>query len=324
MSTFAASLRTAYIHIGTHKTGTTSIQALLAANASTFSETGLLIPSTGRIDAASAGHHNIAWELTGYRDYDPRSGTFAALLHEISGSDALDVCLTSEEFEFCHADRAALCRLRDGLRGIGYEPRIICYLRPQADYLESLFAEICPVWNVGFTDFRDAILTDGIYGCSRFAYDRLLEPFAAVFGHERLMVRPYRASAPSEALLRDFAAVIAPHIPFDRLQLPQRLNAMRSFQTIVDARRRHLGCPSHHEPAAEQRFDPLALIDLARIAARFSQSNATLARTYGVRIAAVSAATWAREITAELFRSENARRRKHLIRALDRAVAEAA
>ena len=52
--------KTLYLHVGTHKTGTTAIQALLTTRSDAFAQAGLFVPQTGRIDEAS-GHYNIAW-----------------------------------------------------------------------------------------------------------------------------------------------------------------------------------------------------------------------------------------------------------------------
>ena len=51
--------KTLYLYVGTHKTGTTAIQAFVTTHSETFARTGLFVPRTGRIDEAS-GHHNIA------------------------------------------------------------------------------------------------------------------------------------------------------------------------------------------------------------------------------------------------------------------------
>ena len=72
--------RTAFVHVGTHKTGTTSLQSMLAANAKILRAAGVLVPLAGRVERGSAGHHNVAWELLRDQRFDPRHGTLEALL----------------------------------------------------------------------------------------------------------------------------------------------------------------------------------------------------------------------------------------------------
>jgi hypothetical protein len=310
--------RPAYVHIGTHKTGTTSIQALLASNASEFLRAGVYVPLAGRIERASAGHHNVAWELAHDPKFDERLGSFAALLREAEDANAPALCLSSEDFELLHADRGALRTLRDGLAGIGYEPKIILFLRPQADYFESLYAELVKGWNLGFPDVLEAVISQGSFGASLFDYERLAASFAEVFGRERTILRTYRSSIERpEALLREFMAIVAPgNLDFDRLVVPPRLNPMTFFPDVVAARERHLGCKAHHVMAANQAFDPLGLRDITRMIFRFSASNDHVARSYGIRIGCVSPEMLAREIITELFRDRASHFRKQLIRAL--------
>ena len=307
----------AFVHVGTHKTGTTSIQAMLAMNAAAFRDAGVCIPKSGQTAPYVAAHHNIAWELAGTEQFDSQHGTFESLLGEVAATKAPSVCITSEEFEFLHFNPAALRRLHDGFRSIGYEPHVILYIRPQCDYLESLYAEISRAWNVDFTDYLETIVATGIYGQSRFDYECLVGAFANAFGRERTLVRAYHSTAPAETLLREFTEIIAPgSIDFGRLCIPGRLNPMASFPEVIAARERQLSCTAHHSMPVDQRFDPLGLLDVLRITARFTLSNERVARAYGTRVGCATPGLLAREAITGLFRDRDSRHRKHLIRAL--------
>jgi hypothetical protein len=308
--------RLAFVHIGTHKTGTTSLQAMLCKNETLFRNAGVFIPKAGRFEQHSAAHHNIAWELGRDDRFDRRLGTFEALLREAATVDAANICLTSEDFELLHGDPAALTRLRDGLLGIGYTPTILVYLRPQVEYLESLYAEIIKVWDTDFEDFLETVLSFGAWRTSLFEYDRLAESFASVFGRSNMLVRAYRSSSPSTALLKEFAGTVAPTLPFKRLSLPGRLNPMAVFSEIITARERQLTCVAHHKPSAKQRFDPLNLLDIIRIIARFSRANERLLQGYGAKIGCVTQSTLARELMSTILKDRYSLHRKKLIRSL--------
>jgi hypothetical protein len=313
---------------------------MLARNDSVLRSAGIFVPRSGRTDQASAGHHNIAWELGGNPQFDPAYGTFADVIGEVAASDSRIVCLSSEEFEFLHADRRALTMLRDGFAAIGYETRIILYLRPQADYLESLYAEIVKAWDVAFDDYFDTILADGGYQfewstydqnfrafgsclptlngmCSQFAYDELAGAFADVFGDSAMIVRAYRSSCTSAALLREFLDILAPgRVPFRRLRQPERMNRSLGYSAVIASRLRRLGYERSHRIPARQRFDPLGLLDLVRVAVRFARSNERLAARFGVQIGTATWGTLARELTATLTRDRNSLHRKQFLRAL--------
>jgi hypothetical protein len=285
-------------------------------NEATFREAGVFVPRTGRTSVAYAGHHNIAWDLARTAPFDPALGTFDDLLTEIAAAGAPTVSLSSEEFEFLHSDDAALHRLNSGLRSIGYEPRIVVYLRPQADYVESLYAELSRVWNIPFSDFLDTIVTAGIYGRSLFDYGPLLDAFARAFGSSGIIVRAYRAGSKSDTLLHEFAALIAPALAPVRLTVPPRLNSMLRFADVVAARERHLACTVPYRAPADQRFDPLDIADIARLFVRFTGSNQRIARRFGTRIACAGCEIVARELITEIFHDRESHHRKRLIRAL--------
>jgi hypothetical protein len=316
MSKLTSPNRIAFVHIGTHKTGTTSLQAMLGKNETLFRNAGVFIPKAGRIEQNSAAHHNVAWELGRDKRFDPRLGTFETLLQEAAAVDAPNICLTSEDFELLHGDSAALQGLRDGLLSIGYTPAIVLYLRPQVEYLESLYAEIIKLWDIGFAEYMETVLSDGAWRTSLFEYDQLAGAFANVFGRNKLIVRAYRSSSPSAALLREFAGTIAPTLPLKRLSFPGRLNPMAVFPDIIAARERQLTCSAHHKMSAKQRFDPLSLLDIIRITVRFSRANERIACMYGAKIGCVTQTTLAREIMTVILKDRNSRHRKQLIRVL--------
>jgi len=316
MSAAAGRTRTAYIHVGTHKTGTSSLQAMLASNEAAFREAGVFVPHTGKLAPNLVGHHNIAWELRQDPRFDPSLGTLELLQLEISKARSPVICLTSEDFEFLSADEPALRRLRDSLIATGCQPRIIIFLRPQVDYVESLYAEIIKTHDVAFTAYLDAVLKSKSCGPFVFEYDRLVGAFANVFGKEHTIVRPYHFSD-SAHLLQEFITIVAPS-PMDlsRLPLPQRLNTRACYPDVIATRAQQLGRTVQFEMPAKRPFDPLNLLDIARIVLRFSRSNERLARAFGIRIGCVTAARLAREVLTALVRDHGSTHGKRLIRDL--------
>jgi hypothetical protein len=55
--------KTIYIHIGPHKTGTTTIQHALFINETLLRKNGILCPKSGRVFLDSAATHNLGFEL---------------------------------------------------------------------------------------------------------------------------------------------------------------------------------------------------------------------------------------------------------------------
>ena len=92
-----------FVHCGLHKTGTTAIQTAFAEHRDRLRAHGVLYPSRG---SHQVGHHNLAWELTGDRRFDPAALTLARVVREIAAFGG-DVVLSSEDFESI-LDRADL------------------------------------------------------------------------------------------------------------------------------------------------------------------------------------------------------------------------
>lgn len=74
-----------HIHIGLHKTGTTTLQRFFAHNEKVFNEHGYFFPRACRENKADQIiHSNLSWELMRHGMFDPALGTHAELLDEIT------------------------------------------------------------------------------------------------------------------------------------------------------------------------------------------------------------------------------------------------
>ncbi|MBN1638303.1 MAG: hypothetical protein JW866_05015, partial [Ignavibacteriales bacterium] len=72
-----------FIHIGSHKTGTTTIQYALHLNSQKLLQSGYRLPMSGRPVRCSAAQHNLCWEIRSDRRFDPQFGTWNDLINEI-------------------------------------------------------------------------------------------------------------------------------------------------------------------------------------------------------------------------------------------------
>ena len=141
--------RTIFVHIGTHKTGTTSIQHFLVHNADDLQRGGILVPAAGR---HLFGHHHVAWELRNDRRLAGGTGHVRQLCDELRSSTLDRAVLSSEDFEYLSQYPAALQAFVAALREIGFEPVFIVFFRERAAYLASLAAALA---NHGVTHTMD-------------------------------------------------------------------------------------------------------------------------------------------------------------------------
>ncbi|MDQ2095273.1 hypothetical protein [Rhodalgimonas zhirmunskyi] len=134
-------------HIGTYKTGTTTLQHALAANQENLLTHGVLYPQSGRYFMGRAETRHKA--LSHAKINRPKFSTALANLHgEIQASPAERVILSSESWssENRH-DR--LTAVVESLRNRGYQSRAVLYLRNLPRFARSHYREWVQNWGVG-------------------------------------------------------------------------------------------------------------------------------------------------------------------------------
>ncbi|HMN38807.1 MAG TPA: hypothetical protein PKD49_14000 [Hyphomicrobium sp.] len=172
--------RRCVVHVGMDKTGTSSLQATLAASASTLARLGFHYPLTGRI----SDHHLPFAAALGFskgNDVQVTPGLLDAMREELAGTQLVPV-LSTEHFSYS-ACPETIGALREFLAG--YDVEIVVFLRNQMNWLVSLYAEAIKWGYVG--------------SCSQYAQhyaDRLnylafLSEWERVFGRERIRVVSY-------------------------------------------------------------------------------------------------------------------------------------
>lgn len=128
------------LHMGTHKTATTYLQQVLAANRPLLGGHNIVYPTVGRF----AGHHMLLSEwLPMQAGYIPDQGTQGVwdYLTETYADSDKTVVLSSEEFTRAYPKRVDMADLRARLSGFD-QVQIICFLRDQQSFLQSIYLEI--------------------------------------------------------------------------------------------------------------------------------------------------------------------------------------
>ena len=183
---------TVYLHIGLHKTGTSSIQSFLNTNREVFEAGGFAIPKAGWLEGA---HHNIPLEIMGKPKFSPAAGGLEAALPEIDARP--HAILSSEEFEFL--DLSGVKRLKQmlGERMV----KVIVYLRRQDALIASTYAQQIKMGARlgGFSDY----VTQSLYH-PRFDLFMLLMRWSKVFGDGSLRAAAICEETSGTKLFDDF------------------------------------------------------------------------------------------------------------------------
>lgn len=135
-----------YIHIGTHKTGTTAIQNFSGQHAKKLEALDVFYPVVSRAiinDVPSLGHHLLPWYLLNHpvpdkffgQFEDKKQSLFPSLIAAIKSSNCDNVVLSSEAFD--RLDQEQILKLHGFFQQ--YDIKIIVYLRRKDAYLESRY-----------------------------------------------------------------------------------------------------------------------------------------------------------------------------------------
>lgn len=219
-----------WLHIGVHRTGSTALQKLLSRNRDRLLDQGFYYPEGGE---------NQAWLVDRFQhDHEAAMKAVAEAAGAAAASGCHDLVLSSEDFSSLQ-DIAPLAELEGR-----FDTRVIVYLRRQDLWLESWYnqnikwpwsLELSTLSPAGFLDRRDRF--------HWIDYAATLKRWSAIFGADRLVVRPFEKSQLRGSLAADFCQICG--IDLEALETPPRdVNASAPPQAVEFMR--HLGLIHKH------------------------------------------------------------------------------
>ena len=277
------------VHVGPRKTGSTSIQHMLAARRGWLREHGVHVAVPGgivdKLQLRNAG--------------DAGDREWGRLAREIAEVEAPCCVVSSEGLANPHFRGPCAHRLAALADRADLDIEVVGYVRPQWQLLESEYAQQVTGGRIGapFARFVDKAL-DADEG-SIVDYRAVFEPFRAQFG-DRVNVTPLEASRLPDGLLAHFLALCgtdagaadvadfgranprqgAKHVEVCRLVIWAHLDALRR-----DGRRWPPRLPRKGLRGLLDDDTPFSGFDLAgirRVEAIFASANAAFARDYGI------------------------------------------
>jgi len=283
--------RVLYLHIGTHKTGTTALQRFFAKNQTNFAKSGIGYPQTSRV--GHRGHYQLvsSIRLREHPSVIPEK-SFDAYLQDLSAElSANPISLISSEM-FCEEiDLDALRRIKS----LAPTVRIIVYLRRQDSYVESIYVQRVKMGRLA-KRLNVQNLVNAVPN-----YGELLERWGGIFGKANLLVRVYEKEQLTsaniftdalEALGVDKRSIVAWERPDgayanasfgrDELEFMRLVNAL----PLIESSRRRLIGPLLKMSAlngAARPFQPLGLLtpdERAELLTEYAQVNAFVAQEY--------------------------------------------
>lgn len=194
---------TLFLHIGSHKTGTTAIQDFASMNAGWLAGRGLLYPSYELIGGKRERSH------LGAVDALVRGGVAGAEARRMleagaaaAGQGGQDILLSAESlFRLNDEARARVCEALTEIFG-GMVIRVTCALRPQTEFAESLyrngyraFAKVPPPFDLWLGQ-----------SAARFDYAETVTAYLGALGATPLLL-PYSGATRKDFVARFFSAL---------------------------------------------------------------------------------------------------------------------
>ena len=180
------------LHIGTHKTGTTALQRTLGAARLPLRTHGIVYP---RLHPSEPGHHMLVgpW-IDRYHDRRATIGLWRGLAKSHAGGKATLV-LSSEEFSRARPQSVDFTELAGLVAGFG-QRTIVCYLRNQASYIQSIYLQVRKRGRtLNFDRFVAACIAERFAGGMHLDYGALFARVRAGFAPEEVRFLSYEETS---------------------------------------------------------------------------------------------------------------------------------
>lgn len=174
------------LHIGTHKTGSTSIQNFFYINRDLFMKEGLFYP---KYKGSGTGHKNIAW-LARKGHAERLSDELLLLIQSARDNGCENVLISAEGLEFVRNKMIlSLFQVFDSVC-------VVVFIRSQDELLESEYNQHVKDYNHRFDNdiFHFYMYHDWDV---RFDYFKLLDTYSDVFGQSNVCAYNYNKSLSS-------------------------------------------------------------------------------------------------------------------------------
>ena len=131
--------RVCYIHVGPHKTGTTSIQWFLKENRAALLKRGYFVPESGNIHG---GHHPLVRRLCGQPVPPHQRDTAARFARAIKDTICEAVVISSEALDGLLVNRDCARQFFGRMEELNLEPKLVFFPRNQSQLMNSRYTQV--------------------------------------------------------------------------------------------------------------------------------------------------------------------------------------
>jgi hypothetical protein len=132
-------MRVCYVHVGPHKTGTTSIQWFLQENRAELLKHGYFVPES---ETKRGAHHALVEGLAGLDVGDHRQPLVTRSIRAISETSAQAIIISSEALEGLLRNRQNTQTFFNRVSELNLEPKLILFPRNQPQWINSSYSHL--------------------------------------------------------------------------------------------------------------------------------------------------------------------------------------
>jgi hypothetical protein len=240
-----------YLHIGSEKTGSTTLQRFLSLNRDNLESDGFtyfcgenqICYSQGRYGhfPIVASFYAVTPDFISTAEHYENTTMLSSIQQELI-SESRHVILSCEHFSSRLTKVADLEKLAEALRS--HEVSVVFYMRPQSELLWSAYSTA--VLNGRRTPLSvDEINADNPY----LNYYKLLDVWASVFGHHKIMVRDYKKLKAGD-ICEDFMHLLGIE-DLSHYERPRNRNKSMPPKQVEFVRRLNAYIPTYEEVGSD-------------------------------------------------------------------------
>jgi hypothetical protein len=189
-----------YIHVGPHKTGTSSIQWFLKENRAELLKYGYFVPESGTMHG---GHHPLARKLCGRELPNHQQSVDARFAQMIAATPCEAVVISSEALDGLLKNADSASAFFNRIRELNLEPKLVVFARNQSQSINSRYAQVVR----GFRrsePFETFFRTEIHHPSFKYAFLlRVAEAFDA-----ELIARPFTSETIAHGVVHEFLRAI--------------------------------------------------------------------------------------------------------------------
>jgi hypothetical protein len=196
LESYSMTKRTCYIHVGPHKTGTTSIQWFLQENRAELLKDGYFVPES---ETKPGAHHALAEALAGLDVGEHREPLVAKSIAAMAETPARTIIIFSEALEGLFRNRRNSKAFFNRIQELNLQPKLIVFPRNQPQWINSSYSSTAKSFR------RSDSFEPGVFGFAQSPDARFSRWIGLADTHgAELIARPFNKETLRRGVIPEF------------------------------------------------------------------------------------------------------------------------